>query len=128
MSLPANLKADYAPGGRLYLQLTAQYGIQAAEDAYEASKWGERDDVAAALFKYRNAEFRTQPGSASTIGNFFTQITTDPLAAPLESANNQIGKAVWNVVKNPFVLAVVALLVWWKLGFPGAPALKKKLA
>jgi hypothetical protein len=115
--------ARYSPGGDIYQSLTEQYGIDAANRAYSASH---RDDGGTALRfalsdihaskegrtgGYGDAELNTSTG-----GIFFDQITTDPLGAPLEGLNNQLGKVIWNVVKNPWVLVTVALLIAWKLG------------
>jgi hypothetical protein len=123
----SNLANEYAPGSTKYANLAKTYGTAAADEAYQVARsGGERWEITAALNKYRPQY--AEPGSTSTFGNFWSQITTDPLAAPLESANNHIGNAILGVLKNPWVLLVLALLVWWKLGFPGAPALKKHFA
>lgn len=129
MSLDASTKSLYAPGGASYNGIRNAYGQAAADEAYRLSLTvADRSQITEAMNKYRAQYSNPNEGTESFWGNLWTQLTTDPLAAPLESANNQLGKAVWNVVKNPWVLLVVALLVWWKLGFPGAPALRKKFA
>lgn len=107
---PATI-ALYSPGGSAYAQLQATYGTAGADlvyqDAIDGGSFGN------AIEEVRFGNFT---GDNSTLGNFWTQITTDPLAAPLESANNQLGLAVWNVVKNPFVLLAVAVAVFYFVG------------
>lgn len=66
------------------------------------------------------------PGSDSTWSNFWDQIGTDPLGAPLEAADRQIARAVANVFKNPFVLIGVAALGFYLVG--GFDWLKRKVA
>lgn len=115
----------YAPDGDIYASIADQYGTSAAQRAYAASLV---DDGGVTL---RNVLSNlhtgsTDPGSTSTWSNFWRQITTDPLAAPLDSLDNQLGNAVLNVFKNPFVLLLVAGLVFhW---FGGFTWLKRKLS
>ena len=54
------------------------------------------------------------------------QTTTDPLAAPLDSLNNQLGLAAWNVFKNPFVVAAIVLVLFLALG--GGDLLRRQIA
>jgi hypothetical protein len=129
---PVNLGPQYAPGSTKYANIAARYGIAAAEEAYRiALAGGQVGDISQAMARYNSGADQTALygyGNTSSVGEFFDQVTTDPLAAPLESANRHIGNVVFGLFKNPFVLVTVALLIWWKLGFPGAPALKKKFA
>lgn len=106
----------YAPGGDFYAGLSQQFGSAAAEAAYAAAKTGDVDTLNYTLSNIRSGQNQigTPRGGTSTFDNFVTQLATDPLSAPLDGINNQIGKAVWNVVKNPFVLAIVAGAIWWK--------------
>jgi hypothetical protein len=109
----------YAPGGDIYQDLADKYGEAGANQAYNASLM--TDGGAALRFvlsdlaarsEGRKGGYGDKPLADSTAGQFFDQITTDPLAAPLDAANRQIGKAVWNVIKNPFVLLVVVVIAW----------------
>ena len=111
----------YQPGGDIYARLADVYGKAGAD--YAAARAGDTVTLNQALSDLKTAARSGTPvaevankytGSTSTLGLFLNQITTDPLAAPLDSLNDQVGKAVWNVVKNPFVLALVVGAVWWK--------------
>lgn len=101
----------YSPGGDLYNDIATRFGTEWANRAYSATLVDDggltlRNVLNDAHQAERNREF-ARPGSTSTTKNFFDQITTDPLAAPLDGLNSQLGKAVWNVVKNPFVLLLL---------------------
>lgn len=111
----------YQRGGDIYQQLASQYGTAAADAIAAAATTNDRAVLAEAIALVRSGPART---GTSTLGNFFNQLITDPLAAPLESANNQIGKAVWNVVKNPWVLATLVGVISFVL-VGGIPGLKK---
>lgn len=125
MSMNPQTQSEYQPGGWRYNNIATNYGTSAADAAAKvAASGGEQSDVTVALNKYRSQY--ADPGSESTLGNFWRQITTDPLAAPLESANNQIGNAVSAVFRNPWVLLALALLIFHLLG--GFDMLKRKFA
>lgn len=126
MSMTAQTQSEYAPGGWRYNNIANNYSVAAANDAAAiAADGGEQWEVSEALSKY-NKNAQPVVGGTSAIGNFFTQITTDPLAAPLESANNQIGNAVMGVFRNPWVLIAVALLIFHLLG--GFDYVKRRIA
>ena len=117
---------DYAPGTTKFNNIAKAYGTAAANEAHRiASNGGDSADVTLALNKYRK---QVDICSQSTLGNFWDQITTDPLGAPLQSANNTIGNTVKSFFKNPWVLLAIAVLVWGWLGFPGLNSIKKKFA
>ena len=102
----------YQIGGDIYAKLAAQYGTSGADRVALADASGVQGATATALGEVKWGA----TGSDSIVANFFNQITTDPLAAPLESANNQIGNAVLGVLKNPWVLLAVAAVVFFQLG------------
>lgn len=116
--------SKYAPGGEIYIKLAGQYGEPGAVKVYQAALTGDRMKLANALNSLEGKP-PIVASTASTAAIFFDQITTDPLAAPLESANNQIGKAVFNAFKNPWVLVVVVGVVFYMLG--GFTWAKRKL-
>lgn len=127
MSLDASIKAGYAPGGVYYNNIKAAYGAAAADAAYRASLTAsQRSEITDAVNKYRAQVTNPNEGTTSFWGNLWRQVTTNPLQAPIESANNQIGNVVVNVLKNPWVLATIALLIFHALG--GFDWLKRKLA
>ena len=117
------LDQRYAPGGDIYADNATKYGVDGAELIWRGYQ---RDGRQGAAIAAGNLASPGVGGSTSTLAIFAEQLVTDPLAAPLESANNQIGKAVWNVVKNPFVLLALGLVLFLWLG--GANYLRKQLA
>lgn len=59
-----------------------------------------------------------QVGSTSTFGNFYNQITTDPLNAPLASADNLLKNSLASLFKSWtgwLILGAVALFLYIKL-------------
>lgn len=118
----------YQPNGDIFASIELQFGAEAARAAAQADRVNDGGKTLRfTLSNIRSGKYQVgsaTPG-ASTLGNFWNQITTDPLSAPLDAANEQIGKAVWNVFKNPWVLAAVALGLFLWLG--GANWIRKKL-
>lgn len=108
----------YQPGGDIYAKLQAQYGTQAANEIAAAAATNDRDKLSEAL----NIAAGRGPSDApaSTWSIFWSQITNDPFAAPLESANNALGtigiSAILGVLKNPWVLLTVAGILFYLLG------------
>lgn len=103
----------YAPGGDIYSSVDRQYGPDAAERVYSAARTGDRFKVTQALSNLRfGADL-----DGSTLSNFFTQVTTDPFAAPLDTANRAIGtvasSALLGVLKNPWVLVSLSAAVYY---------------
>lgn len=118
--------ARYQPGGDLFAQIAADYGAAAAARVAEAARSGDVDVVNRALSAARRGELGTPEAlNESTAALFWQQITTNPLSAPLDSLNKQLGLAVWNVFKNPFVLVLVVAVVFYLLG--GVGWVKRKL-
>lgn len=122
----------YAPGGDLFEQLTNDYGREVATRVYSAALLNDDGRTFRALLSELNAGEQGRKGlgttadlDASTASNFVSQIINDPLAAPLEAANRQLGKGVWNLFKNPFVLVTVAAVIFFALG--GWGVLKRKM-
>lgn len=120
---------EYLIGGSYYNSLLEQYGAANADYVASVAQSGDetavRNALSAVRVAYRNSGNAAQVDSAlnandtSTLGNFWTQITTDPLAAPLDSLNNQLTKAVGNVFKNPMVLLLVIVAGIGLLGYFG---------
>lgn len=106
--MAANNIERYAPGGDIYETLAKQYGNAAANRYYAAELTPDPYDENVVLTEIRGGKL----AETSTLKIFAKQITTDPLAAPLESANNVIGtlgkSAIFGLFKNPWVLLVVA--------------------
>jgi len=97
----------YAPGGDIFASLAQKYGPDAAERVYSAAQTGDRAAISDALATERFGGFRDD----STLSNFVKQITSDPLAAPLDSLNDQLQKGFSNVFRNPFVVGLVIVVV-----------------
>lgn len=111
--LDAATIARYQPGGDIYATLLAQYGPQSAALIAQAASTGDRSQLGNAI---ENAKGVAPSGSTSTLTNFWNQITTDPLAAPLQGANNIIGNSVLSFLKNPWVIGAVVLILFTWLG------------
>lgn len=95
----------YAPGGDIYQTLATAYGTAGAEKVYAAALSGDRGAITDAIVQVKHG----QPLNDSTAEIFLQQITSDPLAAPIESLNNQVGKVFKNLLLNPF--ALIALVI-----------------
>lgn len=106
------MNSRYQPGGDIYHRLEQSYGTAGANYVAKADASGEPYAINDALtaLKYGN------PLNDSVVSNFAGQIINDPLAAPLESANNQIGNAVTGVFKNPWVLGLLVGVVFYLVG------------
>lgn len=105
----------YYPGQSAYNAAVDRFGSRTANAIYMASLIDDggvtlRNALNDAAQAERGREL-ARPGSDSTAEIFFDQVTTDPLAAPLDSLNDQLSKAAWNVVRNPAVLLLVVGLV-----------------
>lgn len=116
----------YQEGGDIFLDVYYAYGEDAAYNLARLDAAGDERAKQQYLSDLRRKNTTRQWGSESTAGNLFDQLTTDPLSAPLESANRQLGLAVWNVVKNPFVLVVVLAVGFYYFG--GFRWLQKRFA
>ena len=118
-----DLAQRYAPGGDIYAANATAYGQEGAVRIWQAFLGGGKAAVPPVVAELKHGK---ATGSTSTLVEFGKLITTDPLGAPLESANRQLGLVVWNVFKNPFVLLAVVLAVFFWMG--GAALLKGRLA
>ena len=123
--------SNYVRGGTLYNQIESQLGTAAADQAWHDAIAAERNGANVDGVWRTNETLALQgknsaPLDDSTFSLFTDQIFNDPLAAPAESLNNQLQKAVGNVFKNPFVLlAFIAVGVGVFLYFGGAKLFKK---
>lgn len=117
------LATRYAPGGDIYAANAEAYGIVGAERLWTAYQSGGRPAVGEAV---KALKLGPNPPSTSTLAILANQLATDPLAAPAESLNRQLGLAVWNVLKNPFVLLALGLAFFFWVG--GLGFLRKKVA
>ena len=108
--MDSTLIARYQPGGDIYASLQSQYGTASADAIAQAALSGDETQVNAALTQ---AKFGA-PLDASTASNFYTQVTTNPLAAPLASLNTGLANTLMAFLKSPAVLLVggLALFVW----------------
>lgn len=114
----------YAPGTAYHNGYTARFGRANADYIYAGVLQGRSVNDLIGDIQYG----RGWNEYDSAWKNFYAQITTDPLAAPLESADRLVKNSVFSFLKNPWALAAIALLVWGWLGFPGAKHLAKKFA
>jgi hypothetical protein len=108
--------ARYQPGGDIYATLEDQYGRNAALLIAQAAQTGDRDSLNEAIAQVRHGAKLDD----STAKIFWQQITTDPFDAPLDSLNKGLGtvfkSAGLGVLKNPWVLLALALVVFFAIG------------
>lgn len=116
----------YQPGGTAFNQLWGQYGQDVAYAAANAAYEGDRIALSNIIANARDFK-SANPGGTSTLGNLWTQVTTNPLAAPLDGANNVIKNSFLSLLTNPWVLVTLAALVFFVV-FDGLSILRKKLA
>lgn len=102
----------YAPGGDIYASLQKQYGTDAANRMYQAALTEDPYDDNATLTQIKHGKSLND----STASLFIENVTTNPLGAPLDSLNNQIGNAVLSVLKNPWVVAALAVFIFYQFG------------
>ena len=104
--------ARYQSGGDIYQSILSQYGQAAADNVAAAAQSGDRSQITDALVtaKY-GANLDT-----NTFDIFANQILTDPLAAPLASANSLISNSLVDFLKSPAVLLVLGVAAFFALG------------
>ena len=117
-----DLIARYQSGGDIYASLAATYGASAADTIAAAATTGDETQINAAIVqaKYGN------PLNTSTASILANQLETDPLGAPLASANNVLSNTLLSFLKSPTVLFIIALALFLYLG--GLDYLRAKLA
>ena len=126
----------YQRGGDLWQALADQYGEASAD--YVAQQVAATGSATNALADVRAAarsgkSLQTVAAAVDNLdtglwSNLGTQLVNDPLAAPLDSLNNQISKAVGNVFKNPMVLLVVIVAgLGLVMYFGGLQSLKRRV-
>jgi putative Ca2+/H+ antiporter (TMEM165/GDT1 family) len=102
----------YQAGGDIYASLQSQYGTSAADSVAAAAQSGDETQVNAAIVQAKyGAPLNTSTGSILA-----NQLATDPLAAPLASANNVLGNTLLSFLKNPLVLIAVAAGLFFFFG------------
>lgn len=99
----------YQPGGDIFAELAADYGADAANNIARVARTANREAVTESVTLLRSGPKL----ETSTAKIFVHQITTDPFAAPLETANrglgNVFGSAIKGLFANPWVLVTVVI-------------------
>lgn len=118
--------ARYQPGGDIYQTLLLQYGQTSADAIAAAAETGDNNgEVAAAIAQAKYGA----PADDSTADAFITQITTDPLGAPLDDLESGlqtiVGNSAIDFLKSPIVLIGIGAVVFFSLG--GGQWLGKKI-
>lgn len=119
----------YQPGGDIYAAILSQHGQEAADSCAAAALTGDETAINAALTLYSGTStpYQAVPlAETSTASILGEQLATDPLAAPLESANKVLNNTFLSFLKNPTVLIVLALVVFFVV-FDGLNIIKGKL-
>ena len=115
--MDSNTISRYQNGGDIYNTLASSYGTIAADLVAAAAATGSDASVQSVLENVRtNAGYVTGQKSTSTLGIFADQILTDPLAAPLKSANNALGNSFLSVLKSPWVMLAGVILLFSVMG------------
>jgi hypothetical protein len=124
---------SYQPGGTIYAQLQTTYGTDGANTIAAAALTGDESQVNAAITQVQYGN----PLNTSTGDAFISQVTTDPLAAPLADVNtivqnsinsleNSLKGNVQNLFTNPYVLVAAGVILFLALG--GTNVIKNKIS
>ena len=114
--MDSTLIQRYQPGNDIYNSILAQHGKDAADACAAAAMTGDETQINAVLALYSGTSTPTVavPMADTSTANIFTnQILTDPLAAPLESANKVLGNTFFSFLKNPWVVVTVGIVVFF---------------
>jgi hypothetical protein len=118
----------YQPEGDIYIKLALQYGKDWADKAAAAALANDGEELTRVIADARSAAGITKPEQEAdgTFGNFVDQLATDPLGAPIASAQGILANTLESLYRNPLVLiAVIAALFF---AFGGADLIRKKIA
>lgn len=111
----------YQPGGDIYNTIVSQYSQSTADAAAQAALSGDETAINAVL---RNSTYGADLNT-STLDIFTNQILTDPLAAPLASAESLLRASGLDFLKSPAVLITIGIAAFFALG--GATLIERKL-
>lgn len=102
----------YAPGGDIHDRLSQRYGDAMASRAYELAEAGDPDALNLFLSNLRQGYPPNRGDLNESVSDaFLDQLATDPLGAPLDSANRQLGNVAFGLLRNPWVALALAVLV-----------------
>jgi len=125
--MDSTLIARYQSGGDIYASILAQHGQTAADACAAAALTGDETQINAALALYEtaggNATVAVPMATDTTASDFLNQIETDPLAAPLASAEKLASNSLLDFLKSPAVLLVIVLVLFFFV-FDGLNILK----
>ncbi len=113
----------YQPGGDFYDSAVAKFGQSGANALAAAAATGDQAVLNDTFARLNGDGYARNTSTLSILGN---QLATDPLAAPLESANRVLGNTFFSFLKNPWVLVTVAVVLFFLFG--GADLIKRKVA
>jgi len=120
---------DTGQQGDIYASILQQHGQTAADSCAAAALTGDETQINAALTLYSGTSTPTvavplaNTSTASILGH---QLATDPLAAPLASANTLLGNTFLSFLKNPMVLLTIGLVAFFFV-FDGLNILKNQV-
>jgi hypothetical protein len=98
----------YVPGGDVYDAINLAYGIPAADRVQAAAETGDYRNISETLGEIRNGP----PLDQSTADAFWNQITTDPLAAPLDYFGAPVSKGIQDATSTIVKVALLALAAY----------------
>lgn len=96
----------YQSPNDIYQTIADAYGPDAANTIADVALAGDELAVNTALVKAKYGS----PLNTSTLAIFTNQILTDPLAAPANALNDQLGKAFKNFFKSPWIVLTAVLV------------------
>ena len=102
----------YQQGGDIYASLVKQYGQPTADAAAQAALSGDETQINAVLASGKYGA----PLNTSTWDIFGNELETDPLAAPLASANTVVGNTFFSLLKNPWVIFAAGVIIFGAMG------------
>jgi len=119
----ATVQRYQPPNGDIYKSLAATYGQNGALLVAQAARTSEfPNDISNAIVRVQYGE-RLEDSTAKL---FLQQITTNPLAAPLEGVNKILGKTFLSFLTSPWVLLALGLALFVMFG--GLDLVKRRVA
>ena len=112
----------YQTGGDIWGDNALSFGQAGADAVAAAALTGDATKVNAAMVQAKYGA----PLQTSTGAILYQQLTTDPLAAPLASANKVLSNTALSFLKSPMVLLVIAAALFFFV-FDGLTIIKNKI-
>ena len=120
----------YQAGGDIYAAIAAAHGVGAADAIATAALSGDETQINTVYATYMtaagNAVTPSPLADTSILNALGNQLATNPLGAPLASLNTMLSNTFGSLFKNPAVL-VVGVVVLFFFVFDGANLIRRKI-